>query len=135
MKALCFALSSSYVYREFVQLCFPELLPPLDISAMQAQPLERKPHSQTTKGQQAKAASSGNRRNTPTPLHALPSGRIGQLLVRRSGRVHLRLLTEASCSVEPNSSAAPTRGPADEQQSARGAAAPLQSGVRVLHWH
>lgn len=113
---------------EFVQLCFPELLPPLDIPAMQALPSERKPHPQAKKEQHTKAASSSNSANNPTPLQALPSGRIGQLFIRRSGRVHLRLLTEACGRAETNTNATPTRDFADEQQSSRGAAATLQSG-------
>ncbi|CDJ42799.1 hypothetical protein, conserved [Eimeria tenella] len=84
---------------EFIHLCFPGLLPPLDISAMQAQELqqsESKPGQQATKEQKQVKTGSSSLRNTPAPLHALPSGRIGQLLIRRSGRVHLRLLTEVA---------------------------------------
>ncbi|CDI81273.1 hypothetical protein, conserved [Eimeria acervulina] len=93
---------------EFVHLCFPELLPSLDIAAMQAQQANGQNQTQQTAAEHQHRSSTTNtstsssnpvsssRRNCPTPLHALPSGRIGKLLIRRSGRVHLCLLTDAS---------------------------------------
>ncbi|CDI75413.1 hypothetical protein, conserved [Eimeria praecox] len=109
-QLLIFATQLAVIHgREFVHLCFPELLPPLDIAAMQAQQAEHQRQSQQKSGEQQTKASSSNsttsatsastpQKNSPIPLHALPSGRIGQLLIRRSGRVHLRLLTAKSRS-------------------------------------
>ncbi|KAL8451597.1 hypothetical protein Emag_002640 [Eimeria magna] len=109
---------------EFLQLCFPELFPPLDISAMQAQQsADEKP--QRSKSQQHSKTSRGcSRSKTPTPLQALPSGRIGQLLIRRSGRVHLRLLTEASQKTQSRDYPATL----EEQQKEMGQKAELRNG-------
>lgn len=83
---------------EFVQLCFPELFPPLDIAAMQAmQAKQTQPKEQQLEMKNNYSIREREHKGSePTPMQALPSGRIGQLLIRRSGRVHLRLLTEAS---------------------------------------
>lgn len=111
---------------EFVQLCFPELLPPLDIPAMQAREASETNAQPNKKEQQSKTRNGCNRDSTPTPFHGLPSGRIGQLLIRRSGRVHLRLLTEASCKA---ADASPAQPPQPEMpQGGPGAAAKLRSG-------
>lgn len=100
------AAPCAVAYREFVQLCFPELFPPLNIAAMQAMQAKRTPLKEQPSGMKSHH-SIGDRElrgSEPTPMHALPSGRIGQLLIRRSGRVHLRLLTEASPVACSNSS-------------------------------
>ncbi|CDJ49469.1 hypothetical protein, conserved [Eimeria brunetti] len=91
---------------EFIHICFPELLPALDVAAMQAlqaeaqQEAEKKGTEQQNKSSssssRASSSANANRRNCPTPFQGLPSGKIGQILIRRSGRVHLRLLTEAT---------------------------------------
>ncbi|KAL8445490.1 hypothetical protein Emed_005571 [Eimeria media] len=109
---------------EFLQLCFPELFPPLDISAMRAQQ-SAEDKSQQSKGQQhSKSSKTSSRAKAPTPLHALPSGRIGQLLIRRSGRVHLRLLTETSMKTQSPSDPAT----AEEQQDEMKPKAQLRDG-------
>lgn len=66
------------------------------MQAQESQQSESKQGQQATKEQKQVKTGSSSLRNTPAPLHALPSGRIGQLLIRRSGRVHLRLLTEVA---------------------------------------
>ncbi|KAL8436573.1 hypothetical protein ACSSS7_001605 [Eimeria intestinalis] len=109
---------------EFLQLCFPELFPPLDILAMQARQCADEKPQQSKGQQQSKTSRSSGRSNAPTPLQALPSGRIGQLLIRRSGRVHLRLLTDASLKMQSR------RCPAnpEEQQNGSGPAPQLRNG-------
>lgn len=63
--------------------------------AKSQQQAQEKAQEQQNKGSSSRCGpASATRRNCPTPLHALPSGRIGQLLIRRSGRVHLCLLTD-----------------------------------------
>ncbi|KAL8272318.1 hypothetical protein Esti_003772 [Eimeria stiedai] len=109
---------------EFLQLCFPELFPPLNISAMQAQQCADEKPQQFKTQQQSKTSSSFSRANAPTPLHALPSGRIGHLLIRRSGRVHLRLLTEASLKKQSQGYPATP----EEEQREMGPAAQLRNG-------
>ncbi|KAL8430330.1 hypothetical protein Efla_001095 [Eimeria flavescens] len=113
---------------EFLQLCFPEVLPPLDVPAMQAQQCERENTQQLRNEQHSKTSKSCSKGNMPTPLHDLPSGRIGQLLIRRSGRVHLRLLTGTSGKAQARSDPATTGTSSREQRAQIGAATELRSG-------
>ena len=118
----------------FLLLQLPRYLPPVDRAAMVQQDARRQQQHQPVdraSSNNNSSSSSGNRNEPLTALEELPTGRLGQLVVRRSGRVTLKM---RSCSPAAVPAAVPAGGGGSCASTCAASASVRTTGDRGLEF-